>query len=148
MTLERVSASFTLFFGDLVLLCSPGCLGTAGALIYGLRAFHQGKTRNSQLLMRGRIFAQGFTVVAIIFGVFATAVKSKQWRRTNPTAMPVGHSTRSQTRSSLEVDWCYCVNELNKVLCSQHSSDTYGQHYLLCKNCELFMVIKHFATTV
>ncbi|XP_026186307.1 HIG1 domain family member 2A, mitochondrial [Mastacembelus armatus] len=55
-----------------------GCLGTAGALIYGLRAFHQGKTRQSQLLMRGRIFAQGFTVVAIIVGVFATALKQKQ----------------------------------------------------------------------
>ncbi|XP_054453222.1 HIG1 domain family member 2A, mitochondrial [Anoplopoma fimbria] len=55
-----------------------GCLGTAIALIYGLRAFNQGKTRNSQLLMRGRIFAQGFTVVAIIVGVFTTAVKPKQ----------------------------------------------------------------------
>ncbi|XP_070769082.1 HIG1 domain family member 2A, mitochondrial [Enoplosus armatus] len=55
-----------------------GCLGTAGALVYGLRAFHQGKTRQSQLLMRGRIFAQGFTVVAIIFGVFATTLKPKQ----------------------------------------------------------------------
>ncbi|KAM7389550.1 hypothetical protein PAMP_023520 [Pampus punctatissimus] len=55
-----------------------GCLGTAGALLYGLRAFHQGKTRRSQLMMRGRIFAQGFTVVAIIFGVFATALKPKQ----------------------------------------------------------------------
>ncbi|XP_041846274.1 HIG1 domain family member 2A, mitochondrial [Melanotaenia boesemani] len=55
-----------------------GCLGTAGALIYGLRAFHQGKTRQSQMLMRGRIFAQGFTVVAIIVGVFATALKPKQ----------------------------------------------------------------------
>lgn len=69
-------------------LCSPGCLGTAGALIYGLRAFHQGKTRQSQMLMRGRILAQGFTVVAIIFGVFATALKPKQWRRTNPTPVP------------------------------------------------------------
>ncbi|CAJ1058136.1 HIG1 domain family member 2A%2C mitochondrial [Xyrichtys novacula] len=55
-----------------------GCLGTAGALMYGLRAFHQGKTRQSQLLMRGRIFAQGFTVVAIIVGVFTTAVKPRQ----------------------------------------------------------------------
>ncbi|XP_047440762.1 HIG1 domain family member 2A, mitochondrial [Mugil cephalus] len=55
-----------------------GCLGTAGMLMYGLRAFHQGKTRQSQLLMRGRIFAQGFTVVAIIFGVFTTALKPKQ----------------------------------------------------------------------
>uniref|UniRef100_A0A8C8C041 HIG1 hypoxia inducible domain family, member 2A n=1 Tax=Oncorhynchus tshawytscha TaxID=74940 RepID=A0A8C8C041_ONCTS len=52
-----------------------GCLGTAGALMYGLRAFKQGKTRQSQLVMRGRIFAQGFTVVAILFGVFTTALK-------------------------------------------------------------------------
>ncbi|XP_076842539.1 HIG1 domain family member 2A, mitochondrial [Brachyhypopomus gauderio] len=54
-----------------------GCLGTAGALIYGLRAFKQGKTRQSQLLMRTRIFAQGFTVVAIIVGVAAAALKTK-----------------------------------------------------------------------
>lgn len=54
-----------------------GCLGTAGALIYGLGAFKQGKTRQSQLLMRTRIFAQGFTVVAIIVGVAATALKAK-----------------------------------------------------------------------
>nr|XP_020446618.1 HIG1 domain family member 2A, mitochondrial [Monopterus albus] len=55
-----------------------GCLATAGALMYGLRAFHQGKTRQSQLLMRTRIFAQGFTVVALVVGVFATALKAKQ----------------------------------------------------------------------
>ncbi|XP_010743026.2 HIG1 domain family member 2A, mitochondrial [Larimichthys crocea] len=55
-----------------------GCLGTAGALMYGLRSFHQGKTRQSQLSMRARIFAQGFTVVAIIFGVVVTAVKRKE----------------------------------------------------------------------
>ncbi|XP_041653474.1 HIG1 domain family member 2A, mitochondrial [Cheilinus undulatus] len=54
-----------------------GCLGTAGMLMYGLRAFHQGKTRQSQLLMRGRIFAQGFTVVAIIVGCISTALKAK-----------------------------------------------------------------------
>lgn len=57
---------------------SSGCLGTAGALIYGLSAFRRGKTRQSQLLMRARIFAQGFTVVAIIVGVAATALKPKQ----------------------------------------------------------------------
>uniref|UniRef100_A0A8C1HP35 HIG1 hypoxia inducible domain family, member 2A n=3 Tax=Cyprinus carpio TaxID=7962 RepID=A0A8C1HP35_CYPCA len=55
-----------------------GCLGTAGALIYGLSAFRRGKTRQSQLLMRARIFAQGFTVVAIIVGVATTALKPKQ----------------------------------------------------------------------
>ncbi|XP_037531298.1 HIG1 domain family member 2A, mitochondrial [Nematolebias whitei] len=55
-----------------------GCLGTAGMLLYGLRAFHQGKTRQSQLLMRGRILAQGFTVVAVLAGVFVSAFKAKQ----------------------------------------------------------------------
>ncbi|XP_008325638.1 HIG1 domain family member 2A, mitochondrial [Cynoglossus semilaevis] len=55
-----------------------GCLATAGALLYGLRAFHLGKNKQSQLLMRGRIAAQGFTVVAIIFGIFASSLKPKQ----------------------------------------------------------------------
>ncbi|KAM9850265.1 HIG1 domain family member 2A, mitochondrial [Aulostomus maculatus] len=55
-----------------------GCIGTAGALTYGLIAFQKGKTRQSQLLMRGRIFAQGFTVVALIVGVLGAALKPKQ----------------------------------------------------------------------
>ncbi|KAJ8247163.1 hypothetical protein GJAV_G00259480 [Gymnothorax javanicus] len=55
-----------------------GCLGTAGALTYGLIAFKQGKTRQSQLLMRARILAQGFTVLAIVVGVVATTLKPKQ----------------------------------------------------------------------
>jgi len=55
-----------------------GCLGTAGALMWGLRAFNQGKTRQSQLMMRGRIVAQGFTVVAIIVGVLSSALKAKE----------------------------------------------------------------------
>ncbi|XP_029368805.1 HIG1 domain family member 2A, mitochondrial [Echeneis naucrates] len=55
-----------------------GCLATAGALLYGLRAFQQGKTHQSQLLMRGRIAAQGFTVVALVFGVLATALRPKE----------------------------------------------------------------------
>ncbi|XP_060693116.1 HIG1 domain family member 2A, mitochondrial [Hemiscyllium ocellatum] len=54
-----------------------GMLGTAGALTYGLIAFKHGKTRQSQLLMRARIFAQGFTVAAILVGVVATAMKRK-----------------------------------------------------------------------
>ncbi|KAG9339303.1 hypothetical protein JZ751_023857 [Albula glossodonta] len=55
-----------------------GCLGTAGALTYGLIAFKHGKSRQSQVLMRSRIFAQGFTVIAIIVGVAITAMKPKQ----------------------------------------------------------------------
>ncbi|XP_030068903.1 HIG1 domain family member 2A, mitochondrial [Microcaecilia unicolor] len=52
-----------------------GCLATAGALTYGLIAFKHGKTRQSQLLMRARILAQGFTVAAIMVGVVTAAMK-------------------------------------------------------------------------
>lgn len=55
-----------------------GCLGTAAALTYGLIAFKQGNTRHSQLLMRTRILAQGFTIAAILVGVAVTAIKSKR----------------------------------------------------------------------
>ncbi|KAM7417920.1 hypothetical protein PAMA_017531 [Pampus argenteus] len=55
-----------------------GCLGTAGALAYGLRTFLHGKKKQSQIMMRGRVLAQGFTVVAIIVGVFTAALKRKQ----------------------------------------------------------------------
>ncbi|NP_001087828.1 HIG1 hypoxia inducible domain family member 2A S homeolog [Xenopus laevis] len=54
-----------------------GCLATAGALTYGLISFKQGKTRQSQLLMRTRILAQGFTVAAIMVGVVMTAMKPR-----------------------------------------------------------------------
>ncbi|AWP12301.1 putative HIG1 domain family member 2A mitochondrial [Scophthalmus maximus] len=55
-----------------------GCLATVGALVYGLRSFQQGDTNKSQLFMRGRIAAQGFTVVALVVGVLATALTSKK----------------------------------------------------------------------
>ncbi|KAK1161268.1 HIG1 domain family member 2A-like [Acipenser oxyrinchus oxyrinchus] len=55
-----------------------GCFGTACALTYGLIAFRRGKTRQSQMMMRARIFAQGFTVFALLFGVASTALKPKQ----------------------------------------------------------------------
>ncbi|KAM4039837.1 HIG1 domain family member 2A, mitochondrial [Anomaloglossus baeobatrachus] len=54
-----------------------GCLATAGVLTYGLIAFKQGKTRQSQLLMRARILSQGFTVAAIMVGVVMAAVKTR-----------------------------------------------------------------------
>lgn len=100
-----------------------GCLGTAGALMYGLRAFHQGKTRKSQLLMRGRIFAQGFTVVAIIFGVFTTAMKPKQWRRGQGNH----HTSASllSTRSQLELDWIFPLKDGMVCVYTSHCSDPY-----------------------
>ncbi|XP_007103234.1 HIG1 domain family member 2A, mitochondrial [Physeter macrocephalus] len=54
-----------------------GCLGTAAALTYGLYCFHRGQSQRSQLMMRTRIAAQGFTVVAILMGVAASTLKSR-----------------------------------------------------------------------
>ncbi|XP_057584604.1 HIG1 domain family member 2A, mitochondrial [Hippopotamus amphibius kiboko] len=54
-----------------------GCLGTAAALTYGLYCFHRGQSQRSQLMMRTRIAAQGFTVVAILVGLAASTLKSR-----------------------------------------------------------------------
>ncbi|XP_008144354.1 HIG1 domain family member 2A, mitochondrial [Eptesicus fuscus] len=55
-----------------------GCLGTAAALTYGLYCFHRGQSQRSQLMMRTRIAAQGFTVAAILGGLAVSAMKSRQ----------------------------------------------------------------------
>ncbi|VVC94051.1 HIG1 domain family member 2A [Leptidea sinapis] len=53
-----------------------GCLGTAGALSYGLWCFKTGRSKMSQRMMRLRIFAQGFTITALVAGVVMTAGKT------------------------------------------------------------------------
>ncbi|KAB0373490.1 hypothetical protein FD755_015149 [Muntiacus reevesi] len=53
------------------------CLGTAAALTYGLYCFHRGQSQRSQLMMRTRIAAQGFTIVAILVGLAASTLKSR-----------------------------------------------------------------------
>ncbi|NXY50155.1 HIG2A protein, partial [Ceuthmochares aereus] len=55
-----------------------GCLCTVGILVYGLISFKRGNTRHSQLMMRARILAQGFTFAALLGGMVVTAMKSKQ----------------------------------------------------------------------
>ena len=45
-----------------------GSVATLGCLVAGLRAFHRGQKATSQQLMRGRVLAQGFTVVVMIAG--------------------------------------------------------------------------------
>ncbi|KAK9496403.1 hypothetical protein O3M35_013307 [Rhynocoris fuscipes] len=52
-----------------------GCLATVGCLTLGLFSFHRGERRMSQLMMRARVVAQGFTVVALVAGVSMTAIK-------------------------------------------------------------------------
>ncbi|NWX23400.1 HIG2A protein, partial [Aegotheles bennettii] len=57
---------------------SAGCLCTLGILTYGLISFKRGNTRHSQLMMRARILAQGFTFAALLGGMVVTAMKSRQ----------------------------------------------------------------------
>lgn len=61
-----------------VLLFCTGCLCTVGILTYGLISFKRGNTRQSQLMMRARILAQGFTFAALLGGMVVTAMKSRK----------------------------------------------------------------------
>ncbi|XP_040539029.1 HIG1 domain family member 2A, mitochondrial [Gallus gallus] len=54
-----------------------GCLCTLGVLTYGLISFKRGNTRHSQLMMRARVVAQGFTVAALLGGMVATALRAR-----------------------------------------------------------------------
>nr|CAD7587636.1 unnamed protein product [Timema genevievae] len=53
-----------------------GSLATVGALGYGLWCFRQGRSKMSQYMMRARIVAQGFTLVALLIGVSITATQA------------------------------------------------------------------------
>ncbi|XP_014240893.1 HIG1 domain family member 2A, mitochondrial [Cimex lectularius] len=46
-----------------------GALATAACLFYGVRNFYKGNTKNSQLMMRARVVAQGLTVAALVGGI-------------------------------------------------------------------------------
>ncbi|XP_058827499.1 HIG1 domain family member 2A, mitochondrial [Topomyia yanbarensis] len=59
-------------------LVPVGCGATLLALGFGLWNFRQGKTQMSQYMMRARILAQGFTVVALIVGVGMTYAKKNK----------------------------------------------------------------------
>ncbi|NXW70147.1 HIG2A protein, partial [Hirundo rustica] len=55
-----------------------GCLCTVGVLAYGVICFKKGNTRRSQLMMRARVVAQGFTIASVVGGMMATAIRSRQ----------------------------------------------------------------------
>jgi Hypoxia induced protein conserved region len=42
-----------------------GAAVTVGCLLYGFRAFHRGDKKNAQVMMRARVVAQAFTVLAM-----------------------------------------------------------------------------------
>lgn len=53
-----------------------GCLATIGALCYGLWSFKQGESRKSQKMMRMRVAAQGFTIIAFVVGLGLSATSA------------------------------------------------------------------------
>jgi len=55
-----------------------GSLATAGCLMMGLGKFARNDMAGSQTMMRGRIAAQGFTVIAVILGLGLSANKQMQ----------------------------------------------------------------------
>ncbi|NWJ01181.1 HIG2A protein, partial [Crypturellus undulatus] len=55
-----------------------GCLCTAAVLAWGLVSFKRGNVRRSQLLMRARVAAQGFTVAALLGGMALAAARPRQ----------------------------------------------------------------------
>ncbi|BFG01575.1 HIG1 domain family member 2A mitochondrial [Drosophila madeirensis] len=54
-----------------------GCIATTAALTMGLYNFRTGNRKMSQMMMRTRIAAQGFTVAALIVGVVMTYGEKK-----------------------------------------------------------------------
>ncbi|KAK7793544.1 hypothetical protein R5R35_000385 [Gryllus longicercus] len=54
-----------------------GCTVTLGALTYGLWSFRHGRSQMSQYMMRLRIVAQGFTIVAMLVGIGLAAKRAK-----------------------------------------------------------------------
>ncbi|KAL7985872.1 HIG1 domain family member 2A, mitochondrial [Crotalus tigris] len=55
-----------------------GCLGTAGILTYGLICFINNKPKQSQMMMRARVIAQGLTVASLLVGMAVTNMKSSK----------------------------------------------------------------------
>lgn len=51
-------------------LVPVGAIVTTFFLLRGLSAFHQGDKKRAQMLMRGRVAAQAFTVLAMGVGAF------------------------------------------------------------------------------
>lgn len=52
-----------------------GTISTVAALVLGLRNFLRNDHRKQQIMMRARVGAQGFTVLALVGGVFYEALK-------------------------------------------------------------------------
>lgn len=55
---------------------SIGALATAACLTYGLNSLRTGDRKMSQIMMRARVVAQGFTLAALVGGIMLAAKKN------------------------------------------------------------------------
>lgn len=60
---------------DIKFVLFAGALSTCAALGLGLKNFLRNDHRKQQMFMRARVGAQGFTVLALVGGVFYEAMK-------------------------------------------------------------------------
>lgn len=80
------------------------CDQSMKSVVYlNIHSINQGKPRQSQLLMRGHIFVQGFAVVAIVVSKFATAMRpnSEDTPVSEPPPAPCRSDPNFQTSCSL-----------------------------------------------
>lgn len=71
---KKITKFSVLRLSHRIFLCI-GCAATTVALGLGLWNFRKGNSRMSQKMMRARIGAQGFTVMALLVGVLMTMSK-------------------------------------------------------------------------
>lgn len=64
-------------FCNIIILIFAGSLATLSALLYGLWSFRTGNKKMSQYMMRTRVAAQGFTVVAVAGGIYLGLSKDR-----------------------------------------------------------------------
>lgn len=76
-------------FIHFVLFLFLGALVTLGFLSVGLKNMYEGDKMRSQMMMRGRIAAQGFTVVAILGGLFYQGMKAMKEIENDEKEFPV-----------------------------------------------------------
>lgn len=74
-------------FGGRNPLVPLGCLATAAVLCRGVLAMYQGDKILSQKMMRGRIVAQGMTVVTIAGGALLARTEAQRKRRLEDEAI-------------------------------------------------------------
>ncbi|CAG2165169.1 unnamed protein product, partial [Oppiella nova] len=71
----KQSSTYKTYSSDQYLNKFLGICATTFCLTYGLIAMRRGDSRKQQLMMRGRVLAQGFTVMALLSGIMYSLVQ-------------------------------------------------------------------------